>query len=150
MATLVGKVGIVMKGAWSSSAPYEVLDAVSYNNGLYIAKQAVPANTVPTNTTYWQPAVDGAALLNMFVVENKQFNSVTLADNTEINLDISKDGYTPMGILGIQFPSIDRSKLVGVKQWYVDVSSNTFYMILTMTSTISSGNVHIRILYKEN
>ena len=57
MATLVGKVGIVMKGAWSSSATYEVLDAVSYNNGLYIAKQAVPANTVPTNTTYWQTAV---------------------------------------------------------------------------------------------
>lgn len=58
MAALVGKVGIVMKGAWSSSSAYEVLDAVSYDNGLYIAKQAVPANTVPTNTTYWQLAVN--------------------------------------------------------------------------------------------
>lgn len=56
MATDLGKVGIVMKGTWSSSATYEVLDAVSYNNGLYIAKQAVPANTAPTNTTYWQLA----------------------------------------------------------------------------------------------
>lgn len=54
-ATDLGKVGIVMKGTWSSSAAYEVLDAVSYNSGLYIAKQAVPANTLPTNTTYWQP-----------------------------------------------------------------------------------------------
>ena len=58
MATDLGKVGIVMKGAWSSSATYEVLDAVSYNDGLYIAKQAVPANTLPTNATYWQVAVD--------------------------------------------------------------------------------------------
>ena len=58
MATDLGKVGIVMKGTWSSSATYEALDAVSYNNGLYIAKQAVPANTAPTNTTYWQIATD--------------------------------------------------------------------------------------------
>lgn len=57
MATNVGKVGIVMKGTWSSSATYEVLDAVQYNNGTYIAKQAVPANTAPTNTTYWQAAM---------------------------------------------------------------------------------------------
>lgn len=57
MATDLGKVGIVMKGVWSNSATYEVLDAVSYNGGLYVARQAVPANTAPTNSTYWQNAV---------------------------------------------------------------------------------------------
>lgn len=57
MATDLGKVGIVMKGNWSNSATYEVLDAVTYNNALYIAKQAVPANTTPTNTTYWQKSL---------------------------------------------------------------------------------------------
>ena len=57
MATDLGKVAIVAKGTWSSSATYEVLDAVSYNNGLYLAKQDVPANTAPTNTTYWQAAI---------------------------------------------------------------------------------------------
>ena len=62
MALDIGKVGMIMKGAWDSSATYEVLDAVSYNNGLYVAKQAVPANTLPTNTTYWQCAVDGSDL----------------------------------------------------------------------------------------
>ena len=62
MATDLGKVGIVMKGDWSSSATYEALDAVSYNNGLYIAKQAVPANTTPTNTTYWQQAISGFSI----------------------------------------------------------------------------------------
>lgn len=57
MATNIGKVGIVAKGVWNNSATYEVLDAVGYNGGTYIAKQNVPANTVPTNTTYWQPAL---------------------------------------------------------------------------------------------
>lgn len=57
MATDLGKVGVVTKGTWSNSATYEVLDAVSYDNGFYIAKQAVPAGTLPTNTTYWQKAV---------------------------------------------------------------------------------------------
>lgn len=54
MATDLGKVGIVLKGDYNSASAYEVLDAVTYNGGTYIAKQAVPANTPPTNTTYWQ------------------------------------------------------------------------------------------------
>ena len=62
MATDLGKVGMRMRGDWSSSATYEVLDAVQYNNGTYIAKQAVPANTAPTNTTYWQSAVNSAII----------------------------------------------------------------------------------------
>lgn len=57
MATDLGKVGIRMRGNWSNSATYEVLDAVTYNNALYIAKYSVPAGTLPTNTTYWQIAV---------------------------------------------------------------------------------------------
>jgi hypothetical protein len=59
----LGKVGIRMRGNWNSSTAYEVLDAVSYNNGLYIAKQGVPANTLPTDTTYWQLALDNTALV---------------------------------------------------------------------------------------
>lgn len=62
MATDVGKVGIVMKGAYNSENTYENLDCVSYNGGLYIAKQNVPANTAPTNTTYWQVGIDAASL----------------------------------------------------------------------------------------
>lgn len=67
MATDLGKVGMRMRGTWDSSTAYEVLDAVSYNNGLYVAKQAVPAGTLPTNTTYWQVAVNPAALNDYFV-----------------------------------------------------------------------------------
>ena len=62
MATLVGKVGMVAKGDWNNSATYEALDVVQYNNGTYIAKQAVPANTLPTNTTYWQAALTSSII----------------------------------------------------------------------------------------
>jgi hypothetical protein len=61
MATDLGKVGMIMKGTWNSSVPYEELDVVSYNNGTYIAKQAVPANTAPSDTNYWQAAIDTSA-----------------------------------------------------------------------------------------
>ena len=81
MATDLGKVGIVMKGDWNSSATYEALDAVTYNNGLYIAKQAVPANTVPTNTTYWQPAV---VVTNMFPTKT----TITMAAGSTITIGV--------------------------------------------------------------
>ena len=55
--TDIGRAGMVMKGDYNSASTYETLDAVTYNNALYIAKQNVPAGTTPPNTTYWQRAV---------------------------------------------------------------------------------------------
>ena len=114
MATDLGKVGIVMKGTWSSSATYEVLDAVSYNNGLYIAKQAVPANTLPTNTTYWQVAVDmgypktavGVTAESDFTIETNK--SYRIGDVVYLNLYIS----TPTAVTTrIKCASIDSSAM---------------------------------------
>lgn len=62
MATDLGKVGMVTKGAWSNTTAYEALDVVTYNNGLYISKQDVPAGTLPTNTNFWQVAITTASL----------------------------------------------------------------------------------------
>ena len=62
MATLVGRVGLIVKGAWDSSVAYAYMDVVTYNNSTYIAKQAVPAGTLPTNTTYWELALDADLL----------------------------------------------------------------------------------------
>lgn len=91
MATDLGKVAMRMRGSWSSSATYEVLDAVTYSNGLYIAKQAVPANTAPTNTTYWQaaaknPKVNYTGMVNLF-------NTSVAADaSTYQSVPITGDG----------------------------------------------------------
>ena len=62
MSVLVGRVGLVVKGAWDSSVAYAAMDVVTYNNSTYIAKQAVPAGTLPTNTTYWELSLDASLL----------------------------------------------------------------------------------------
>lgn len=56
-----GRVAIVPKGDWSAAVEYKRLDAVAYNNTLYVAKKAVPAGTVTTNTEYWMKCVVGGA-----------------------------------------------------------------------------------------
>lgn len=110
MATDLGKVGIVLKGSWNSAATYEVLDAVQYTNGLYIAKQAVPANTLPTNTTYWQlatktPKAKYSALVNLYddslAVDLSNWETLNMpADGivliTEIRGTVSGTGVTSM------------------------------------------------------
>lgn len=56
-----GRVAIVPKGDWSAAVEYKRLDAVAFNNTLYIAKKAVPAGTLPTDTEYWMKGVVGGA-----------------------------------------------------------------------------------------
>ena len=55
-----GKVRMTPKGVYNSSTAYEILDIVSNADQTisYIAKQAVPAGTALTNTTYWTVIAD--------------------------------------------------------------------------------------------
>ena len=41
------------RGEWSASAAYAYLDLVSYEGSSYVALKAVPAGTLPTDTSYW-------------------------------------------------------------------------------------------------
>ena len=56
----IGKVRMTPKGAFNSSSTYEILDVVNNSdmNKLYIAKQAVPANSSLSDTTYWIKILD--------------------------------------------------------------------------------------------
>ena len=100
MATDLGKVGMRMRGTWSSSTAYEVLDAVSYNGSLYIAKQAVPANTLPTNTTYWQIGADASVVLQGYVCE-VTISAINTGENFYFNLPPGIDNtYLPIVSLG--------------------------------------------------
>lgn len=49
---IAGRVAIVPKGEWNSSISYEKLDAVSYDNALYISKKP-SVGQVPTDGEYW-------------------------------------------------------------------------------------------------
>lgn len=86
MATDLGKVGIVAKGTYNSSNTYEALDAVTYNNSFYIAKKEVPANTAPTDTTYWQPAL--ARNLTNINQTNYSFSAQTTLSATGLSIEI--------------------------------------------------------------
>ena len=57
---VAGRVAIVPKGDWSEKATYKRLDAVKYNNALFIAKKVVSAGILPTNIEYWMKAIDGS------------------------------------------------------------------------------------------
>lgn len=57
--TDLGKIGIAVKGNYDSTVAYERNDVVYLVGDSYIAKQNVPAGTIPTNTTYWAKLVDG-------------------------------------------------------------------------------------------
>lgn len=138
MATDLGKVGIVMKGTWSSSATYEVLDAVSYNNGIYIAKQAVPANTVPTNTTYWQVGLDASVVQNFakvrHVYQYGQTLEIDISDyltNTGSNYTTQILVYTVAGSGGVNNATYSLLALV-----------NTFYLANGQTIDNSTYKIH--------
>lgn len=60
-----GRVLLIPKGAWNSTDTYSMLDLVSYNGSSYIAKTSVPANTLPTNTSYWQLSAYGGSAANL-------------------------------------------------------------------------------------
>lgn len=57
---IAGRVAIVPKGDWSADATYKRLDAVTYNNALFIAKKEVSVGILPTNIEYWMKALDGS------------------------------------------------------------------------------------------
>ena len=114
MATDIGKVGIRMRGTYSSANTYEVLDAVQYNNGTYIAKQEVPANTAPTNTTYWQAAM---------IPDSESYSL------SNIGLEYQSAGSTP--------PTYTMSSISSFERTGTTVS---FYLYFTI-SNVGSGSI---------
>ena len=106
MATDVGRVGLVTKGTWNSSSTYENLDVVTYNNGIYIAKQNVPANTLPTNTTYWQKGIDSADFNSLYV----NVKEVSIADARPTTTELDNITYID-GIQAINFRNTQNNYL---------------------------------------
>ena len=53
-----GRIMPLPKGLYNAATAYEVLDIVSYENNLYMAKQSTTGN-LPTNTTYWVKLIEG-------------------------------------------------------------------------------------------
>ena len=65
MQTL-GKILIIPKGDYDSSATYEFLDLVRHSGTSWLAKKNVPAGIEPTtvNAEYWQNMFDAEAFID--------------------------------------------------------------------------------------
>lgn len=59
---VLGKVGLVNKGEYSSSASYTALDFVQYDGSTYVAKRSVSGVTPSNDGTNWQYMARGASL----------------------------------------------------------------------------------------
>ena len=129
MATDLGKVGIVMKGAYNSANTYEELDAVKYNTGTYIAKQAVPAGTTPTNTTYWQEALTPVGSVKTYALNP---NQTTMFDAVAGMVIVIGRGSSAKGL------------------YMLDFSSTLVELIAATGATISYYNGHVDIAVAGN
>lgn len=62
-STILGRVGMLPKGAWSDTATYEKLDVVSNNGNSFVASK--PSTGIqPTNTEYWMPLTENQPFID--------------------------------------------------------------------------------------
>lgn len=141
--TDLGKVGIVMKGNYNSANDYEELDVVNYQNGLYIAIQDAPAGTLPTDTTYWQPAL--ANVKGMHKFNNASPYTLNIEGNTMgiVIIQNAAGGQTP-GLYA--YMSTGGSALVSEIKAPTSISYATSGLAMTFTSS-NSAFIHGAYIY---
>lgn len=82
--TKLGRVGLVLKGAYSAATQYEKLDVVTHNGSAYAAKRATKGNT-PPNATYWQPLADASGAAAAAASANAAASSANTAATSANN-----------------------------------------------------------------
>ena len=86
MSAIAGRVLLIPKGNYDSTATYTMLDMVVYNGSSYICKQTC-SGVVPTNTTYWMLNASGSAVayindIGDVVITNVSNGQVLMYDST--------------------------------------------------------------------
>lgn len=86
MSAIAGRVLLIPKGNYDSTATYTMLDMVVYNGSSYICKQEC-TGVVPTNTTYWMLNASGSAVaflndIGDVVITNVSNGQVLMYDST--------------------------------------------------------------------
>lgn len=109
----------------------------------------MPASYPSANVTYGSGSVEDA--LDGFIVENKTvWSNLTLAANSSTSVqtsDISKSGYTPIGIVGYSFDGSYGNCLSYSK---LTVSGNILtYLVANNGNSSASVNCVVQILYKK-
>ena len=86
MSAIAGRVLLIPRGNYDSTATYTMLDMVVYNGSSYICKQEC-TGVVPTNTTYWMLNASGSAVayindIGDVVITNPTNGQVLMYDST--------------------------------------------------------------------
>ena len=154
---IAGKVAITLKGDWNNTTTYEKLDAVTYNNGLYIAKETSTGVT-PVNGDTWMlsvqsvDAIEFEKIIDGTTVVGKATNANT-ADTLNVgtaDLENIKTTFTETTTR----ENINSKETLGtlfgkIKKWFADLKTVAFsgsYNDLSDKPTIPSvGNGTITI-----
>lgn len=116
MSAIAGRVLLIPKGNYDSTATYTMLDMVVYNGSSYICKQEC-TGVVPTNTTYWMLNASGSAVayindIGDVVITNPTNGQVLMYDSTTqkwVNGTIST---TLSGLTDTQIASLSNGQVL--------------------------------------
>lgn len=116
MSAIAGRVLLIPKGNYDSTATYTMLDMVVYNGSSYICKQEC-TGVVPTNTTYWMLNASGSAVaflndIGDVVITNVANGQVLMYDSTTqkwVNGTIST---TLAGLTDTQIASLSNGQVL--------------------------------------
>ncbi len=98
--TVLGKVSITPKGAWSASTSYEPLDVVSYGGSAFLARRA-NSNVTPTEGADWQMIAEKATVGNIAQTTGTATDKVMSQNAATVSFALKNDlsnlvnGYTP-------------------------------------------------------
>ena len=129
--TVLGAVGVLPVGEWSSANTYNRLDIVTYQGSSYVAIDDVPLNTLPTNTTYWQLMAHKG---DTGVTPEITAEANTLSPGSDATAVVSGTAENPVITFGI--PKGDGVTSVSVEKTSTEGLVDTY----TMTFTYSNGN----------
>ena len=133
--TDIGRAGMVMKGDYNSASTYETLDAVSYNNGLYVAKQNVPVNTYPTNTAYWQKAATATDITTKTAIEFTTNPDFTVEQNDSYNI---ADGFIYVRLQILADTAVISRAHIGQ---FSGITPNTYIAVVGISSSVPGSYV---------
>jgi len=91
----LGKVNILYRGEYSSTATYALLDVVTYDGSSYICIKDTTGN-LPTDTTYFGLLCEG--------IEGRGISSVTLSENQHLVVAYTDGTSTDLGEIVIHTP----------------------------------------------
>ena len=94
---------------------------------------------------------DGTPITDLYTVDTKLLSNVPLVVGyKDISIDVDKSGYEPKGVVGIQFASIDRSK-IAINNFYPYKLNDTWYVSITVKSetTATIGGIVVHVLYQK-